>query len=104
MTVVAKFTGREDVLSQMRAYFSGNIGKRHVFVLYGLGGAGKSQITFKFVEECQVTSRCAAYVRQFHLLATDTFHSFCFIKGFRKCFSLTPARLKQSLQTSEALL
>jgi hypothetical protein len=62
----------------MRAYFSGNIGKRHVFVLHGLGGAGKSQISFKFVEECQVdaeTSRCAAYVRQIHILATDTLRS-----------------------------
>src|SRR3984957_20545554 len=72
------FTGREDVLSQMHVYFSGNIGKRHVFVLHGLGGAGKSQISFKFVEECQFdaeTSRCAAYVRQIYILATDTFHS-----------------------------
>jgi hypothetical protein len=62
----------------MRAYFSGNIGKRHVFVLHGLGGAGKSQISFKFVEECQVdaeTNRCAAYVRQIHILATDTLRS-----------------------------
>ena len=61
----------------MRGYFSGNVGKRHVFVLHGLGGAGKSQIAFKFVEECQVdaeTSRCAAYIRQIHIFATDTFH------------------------------
>ena len=38
----------------MHAYFSSDVGKRHVFVLHGLGGAGKSQIAFKFVEECQV--------------------------------------------------
>ena len=62
----------------MRAYFSDNVGRRHVFVLHGLGGAGKSQISFKFVEECQVDaepSRYAAYVRQIHILATDAFHS-----------------------------
>jgi len=71
------FTGREDILSQMHGYFSSNVGRRHVFVLHGLGGSGKSQISFKFVEECQVDagiSRCAAY-RQIHILATDTFHS-----------------------------
>ena len=45
------FIGREDVLSQMRTYFSTDVGERHVFVLHGLGGAGKSQIAFKFVKE-----------------------------------------------------
>jgi hypothetical protein len=37
----------------MNEYFSKDLGKRHVFVLYGLGGAGKSQIAFKFIEEAQ---------------------------------------------------
>src|ERR1700722_2048433 len=69
------FTGRQDILSQMRASFSSDVGRRHVFVLHGLGGAGKSQIAFKFVEECQVASRCAAYVRQIQILVTYTFHS-----------------------------
>ena len=60
------FTGRKDILSQMHAYFSANLGKRHVFVLHGLGGAGKSQIAFKFVEECQVDAEihgCAPSLR-----------------------------------------
>src|SRR3984957_18633645 len=43
------FTGREDILSQMHAYFSGNVGRCHIFVLHGLGGARKSQISFKYV-------------------------------------------------------
>jgi hypothetical protein len=47
------FTGRQDILFQMHAYFCEDLGKRHVFVLHGLGGAGKSQIAFKFIEECQ---------------------------------------------------
>jgi len=49
----------------MHAYFFHDVGKRHVFVLYGLGGAGKSQISFKFIEECQFdaeTSRYAASI------------------------------------------
>jgi hypothetical protein len=56
------FTGRKDILSQMHAYFSDNLGKRHVFVLHGLGGAGKSQIAFKFVEECRVDAETNRYV------------------------------------------
>ena len=98
------FTGREDILAQMRTYFSNNLGKRHVFVLHGLGGAGKSQIAFKFVEECQVeaqASRCAPSHRQICMLAIETIHSI--YQGFRKSFSLTPLRLKPSPQTSEVL-
>ena len=55
------FTGRHDILSKMHAYFSTNVGKRHVFVLYGLGGSGKSQIAFKFVEECQADAETHRY-------------------------------------------
>src|ERR1700739_3152438 len=55
------FTGRQDVLSKMHAYFSSDLGMRHIFVLYGLGGAGKSQIAYKFVDmwkrDCE-TNQC----------------------------------------------
>ena len=49
------FTGREDILKQLDGYFSLEgpaKEKRHTFVLYGLGGAGKTQIAFKFVQMC----------------------------------------------------
>ncbi|KAJ7105285.1 hypothetical protein C8R44DRAFT_858632 [Mycena epipterygia] len=45
-----RFTGRTAVLQKMTEYFNTDVGRRHVFLLYGLGGAGKSQIAFKFVE------------------------------------------------------
>ncbi|KAJ7103892.1 acyl transferase/acyl hydrolase/lysophospholipase [Mycena epipterygia] len=45
-----RFTGRQDILQKMMEYFNTAVGRRHVFLLYGLGGAGKSQIAFKFVE------------------------------------------------------
>ncbi|KAJ7115734.1 FabD lysophospholipase-like protein, partial [Mycena epipterygia] len=45
-----RFTGCQDILRKMTEYFNTAIGWRHVFLLYGLGGAGKSQIAFKFVE------------------------------------------------------
>ena len=45
----------------MREYFFDDLGKQHVFVLYGLGGAGKSQIAFKFVNACQVETQDPRY-------------------------------------------
>ncbi|KAJ7448171.1 hypothetical protein FB451DRAFT_1053977 [Mycena latifolia] len=55
------FTGREDILQEMTQYFNTGIGRRHIFLLHGLGGSGKSQIAFKFVEESTSlpVSRCA---------------------------------------------
>ncbi|KAJ7245234.1 hypothetical protein C8J57DRAFT_1190944 [Mycena rebaudengoi] len=35
----------------MHAYFSHDIGRRHVGLLHGLGGAGKTQICLKFLDE-----------------------------------------------------
>ncbi|KAJ7448149.1 hypothetical protein FB451DRAFT_766280 [Mycena latifolia] len=45
------FTGREDILQEMTEYFNRGVGQRHIFLLHGLGGSGKSQIAFKFVEQ-----------------------------------------------------
>ena len=49
------FTGREDVLSKMEHYFSlstaSGLSQQHIFVLYGMGGAGKTQIALKFVQQ-----------------------------------------------------
>ncbi|KAJ7437338.1 P-loop containing nucleoside triphosphate hydrolase protein [Mycena latifolia] len=46
-----RFTGREDILQQTMEYFNTRIGQQHIFLLHGLGGSGKSQIAFKFVEQ-----------------------------------------------------
>ncbi|KAF8600373.1 FabD/lysophospholipase-like protein [Ceratobasidium sp. AG-I] len=45
------FTGREDILERMRGYFfdESTTGRR-LFVLCGLGGAGKTQLALKFVD------------------------------------------------------
>ncbi|KAF8596393.1 FabD/lysophospholipase-like protein [Ceratobasidium sp. AG-I] len=44
------FTGRGDILKQMESYFFQNASlERHLYVLYGLGGAGKTQLALKFV-------------------------------------------------------
>ncbi|KAF7345873.1 FabD/lysophospholipase-like protein [Mycena venus] len=43
------FQGRQDILEKMKEYFSRNLGERHIYVLYGLGGSGKTQIALKFL-------------------------------------------------------
>jgi len=35
----------------MRSYFEKDCASQRIFVLHGLGGAGKSQLAFKFIEE-----------------------------------------------------
>lgn len=49
------FTGRGNYIEQLKTYFSPrNVlesGTRRSFLLYGLGGEGKTQICLKFLEE-----------------------------------------------------
>ncbi|KAJ7252003.1 hypothetical protein C8J57DRAFT_1723023 [Mycena rebaudengoi] len=45
------FHGRRDILDKLHAYFSQDIGRRHISLLHGLGGAGKTQICLKFLDE-----------------------------------------------------
>ena len=48
------FTGRENYLQRLNQYFcprDKSRPRRH-FLLYGMGGSGKTQIALKFVEEC----------------------------------------------------
>ena len=50
----ALFTGREDVLERLKDHFAPQDqgdGCRKSFLLYGMGGIGKTQICLKFVEE-----------------------------------------------------
>lgn len=37
----------------MHQYFTNNQDKQHIFLLHGLGGAGKTQIAYKFVAQSQ---------------------------------------------------
>ena len=50
----AFFTGREDILEKLKNHFAAtdqNNKFRKSFLLYGMGGVGKTQICLKFVEE-----------------------------------------------------
>ncbi|KAJ7787058.1 hypothetical protein B0H14DRAFT_290030 [Mycena olivaceomarginata] len=45
------FHGRRDVLDKMHHFFTSNAGTQNIYVLYGLGGIGKTQIALKFIQE-----------------------------------------------------
>ncbi|KAF8156962.1 P-loop containing nucleoside triphosphate hydrolase protein, partial [Crassisporium funariophilum] len=46
------FTGRKEVLQQLKVHFAPHVDrKRRMFLLYGMGGIGKTQICLKFAEE-----------------------------------------------------
>ncbi|KAJ7220262.1 hypothetical protein GGX14DRAFT_389630 [Mycena pura] len=45
------FHGRQDILENMHHLFSQDLGKQRIYVLYGLGGVGKTQTALKFIEQ-----------------------------------------------------
>ncbi|KAJ7017488.1 hypothetical protein C8F04DRAFT_1200404 [Mycena alexandri] len=45
------FQGRQTILAKMHKFFTPNSGKQLIYVLHGLGGAGKTQIALKFIQE-----------------------------------------------------
>ncbi|KAJ7752697.1 P-loop containing nucleoside triphosphate hydrolase protein [Mycena metata] len=45
------FQGRQAMLDKMHQFFDTDSGNQHIYVLYGLGGAGKTQIALKFIEQ-----------------------------------------------------
>jgi len=46
------FTGCGAYLQRLKGHFISSItGKRRLFLLYGMGGVGKTQICLKFIEE-----------------------------------------------------
>jgi KaiC/GvpD/RAD55 family RecA-like ATPase len=51
-----RFTGQRDIITRLKEHFlsdlsHGEFPQRKYFVLYGMGGIGKSQICLKFIEE-----------------------------------------------------
>ncbi|KAJ6459335.1 P-loop containing nucleoside triphosphate hydrolase protein [Mycena sanguinolenta] len=45
------FHGRQTILDTMHQFFAQDTQKQKIYVLYGLGGAGKTQIALKFIED-----------------------------------------------------
>ncbi|KAJ6506473.1 hypothetical protein DFH09DRAFT_282549 [Mycena vulgaris] len=48
------FHGRQNILDKMHKFFEQSLNKQHIYLLHGLGGAGKTQIGLKFIEEFSV--------------------------------------------------
>ncbi|KAJ7822084.1 hypothetical protein B0H14DRAFT_3146484 [Mycena olivaceomarginata] len=53
------FQGRQAILDQMHQYFTNSQDKQHIFLLHGLGGAGKTQIAYKFVAQSHSLEKIA---------------------------------------------
>jgi hypothetical protein len=45
------FYGQQAILNKMHQFFTPDVGQQHIYVLHGLGGAGKTQIALKFIQE-----------------------------------------------------
>jgi hypothetical protein len=45
------FQGRRNILEKMHHYFTSDVGVQRIYVLYGPGGGGKTQISLKFIKE-----------------------------------------------------
>ncbi|KAJ7714723.1 hypothetical protein B0H16DRAFT_519357 [Mycena metata] len=45
------FQGRQAILDKMHQFFNMDSGEQQIYVLYGLGGAGKTQVALKFIKE-----------------------------------------------------
>jgi hypothetical protein len=54
------YTSRSAILDALSTFYR-SVGNRHVMVLYGLGGGGKSQIGYKFIEQCQTSEKTKRY-------------------------------------------
>ena len=50
-----RFTGRKEIIAKLKEHFSNSaddqVQKRKYFLLYGMGGIGKTQICLKFIED-----------------------------------------------------
>ena len=50
-----RFTGRTEVVAKLKSHFFGKttdvVKRRNFFLLYGMGGIGKTQICLKFLED-----------------------------------------------------
>ncbi|KAJ6459355.1 hypothetical protein C8R45DRAFT_942378 [Mycena sanguinolenta] len=65
------FHGRRTILDTMHQFFAQDTQKQKIYVLYGLGGAGKTQIALKFIEE----STCFTDQLLLDASTTDTIHT-----------------------------
>ncbi|KAJ7459368.1 hypothetical protein FB451DRAFT_1372062 [Mycena latifolia] len=45
------FHGRQMILDQIHKFFQQDLSQQHIFLLHGLGGAGKTHIALKFIQE-----------------------------------------------------
>ncbi|KAJ7705167.1 hypothetical protein B0H16DRAFT_1482390 [Mycena metata] len=64
------FQGRQAILDKMHQFFDTDWGNQHIYVLYGLGGAGKTQIALKFIEESSFSNVFLVDTSKFETIET----------------------------------
>ena len=60
----------------MFQYFNSDQKSQHVFVLHGLGGSGKSQLAFKFLEDSQANKWCVFSKYAMNIIYSLMFYRF----------------------------
>ncbi|KAF7342654.1 FabD/lysophospholipase-like protein [Mycena sanguinolenta] len=77
------FQGRRDILDQMHDFFTSNTGVQKIFLLHGLGGAGKTQIALKFIKEFSVNFSDVFFIDTSSIATIDAgLKSIAVIKNF----------------------
>jgi hypothetical protein len=109
---VPTFTGRQDILEKMCRYFDSDSEFQRVFVLYGLGGSGKSQIAFKFLQKSQDNKRYELYeydndfLMTFILFLKNSFSDIFYIDAINEqtlemdLIAVTPANVEPTVDAS----
>src|SRR6266568_2658582 len=79
---VKSFIGRKKILDKMCHYFDTDHKGQHVFVLHGLGGSGKSQLAFKFLEDSKNYHQYDSFKTLIHFQMIYSYIIFRFSKIF----------------------
>jgi len=103
---VKSFIGRKEILDKMSQYFNSDDKSQHVFVLHGLGGSGKSQLAFKFLEDSQAHKWCVFSKHAMNIIYRLMFYRFSdifYIDATTQqtleadLVAITPTNMKQSV-------
>ncbi|KAF7342698.1 Nephrocystin-3 [Mycena sanguinolenta] len=77
------FQRRKDILDKMHYFFTSNMGVQKIYLLHGLGGAGKTQIALKFVKEFRSNFSDVFFIDTSSIAAIDTgFKNIAVMKHF----------------------
>ncbi|KAF7341030.1 FabD/lysophospholipase-like protein [Mycena sanguinolenta] len=78
-----KFQGRKDILDKMHDFFTSGPGTQKVYLLHGLGGAGKTQIALEFIKNSSSCFSDIFFIDMSTIMTIDTgLKNIAIMKGF----------------------